>query len=537
MLAGVGSCQSGGGMPHDDTGWGRLDFDIVDVQEGRKPTKEPPFHVAGGRWTFLDCRGGTDALARFTVGLLVKGKDDAPVEWGKAWLAVPDRQAGTRLLGVFASTFFTDAPPSRVPQYPLQPLPIHLANLDLFRWTPGAGPEPPRHGWHRTKWFLQAEGYAEVYFDYNLELKTGSFLEKERDYRVDLVGMLAVALRDGSKPFRRLEDDPNLTPIGPRPGMAHLVLGRRSPSWFFSPGGRTLIYQDGKTVFALDLGGQDDAVELARFEYPPSAVHAVDERPNLLVQEPVPANPSEYSSNDPARVWYVPRGEEMRLLRGPQRHVGLGERPISPDGRYAILTKWGVLSSSVSIAELRTGAIRDINGGLLRSLDPIGWRGCEGGPLLVLAGPYDEDTKVREIFLADPATGVCVPTEQEQDDSTVHLVSPDGRVLAEVEGQERLVLTDLGTGQRRDFLFHPDDRPFVRPDSIEWKGSRYLLFHGQRKGLINKDTLKMNFPFPENGPGEATWYSICPDLSWVAYVMETSDGGGLYLAPMFVPPG
>ena len=55
-----------------------------------------------------------------------------------------------------------------------------------------------------------------MFFNYNLDARTGEFSEKDSGYRGDLVTVFAAQLRDGPRPERTPETDPNLAANGPR---------------------------------------------------------------------------------------------------------------------------------------------------------------------------------------------------------------------------------------------------------------------------------------------------------------------------------
>jgi len=134
---------------HDEDDRGNLPFEIIAAHEGRTPANEPPFYAAGGEWLFLDCRAGHEPPALFTVGVLAGGKDDRPRVRGKAWLAVADREAGARLVSLFADAFFVDEPPPLEPR-PLGPLLVRTANLDDLRRHLGERGTPPPDAWSST---------------------------------------------------------------------------------------------------------------------------------------------------------------------------------------------------------------------------------------------------------------------------------------------------------------------------------------------------------------------------------------------------
>jgi hypothetical protein len=321
------------------------------------------------------------------------------------------------------------------------------------------------------------------------------------------------------------------------------VLGRRSSHHVFTPGGRFLVFQDGNALLAVPPASPDDSVELARFEHPLWDVVPVDDEPTLLVVEDVPDDRGRMSSGDPMRIWWV--GGEKRLLRGPERWLGLGEEPVSPDRRYVALTQGKdrtdrrLRYTTVLLFDRETMKVTAIDIPN-RSLTPVGW--CGGGAGLRAVLVTDRwgrgDGEVREAFLADPATGGLTPDPEAT--ATLDLlrgvVSPDGKYLAEVVHEERLVLTDLATGRRREFAFHEDDLPFVHEECVEWINGRFLQFHGRRVALIDAVSLKMSFPLPGDDEGESSNHCFSPDLAWVAFERETLDGMCLYLGRVAIPP-
>jgi hypothetical protein len=136
-----------------------------------------------------------------------------------------------------------------------------------------------------------------------------------------------------------------------------------------------------------------------------------------------------------------------------------------------------------------------------RSLTPVGWRGSGASLRVVLVtNRWGHGGEGREAFLADPATGSLMedPDAAATLDRLRGVVSPDGKYLAEVEEEGRLVLTDLATGRRRAFVFHEDDLPFVHDECIEWTSSRFLQFHGRRVHHLLKaasDLIQVSCPF------------------------------------------
>ncbi len=139
--------------------------------------------------------------------------------WGDAILIVSDRETGARFVEAFGRAFSDEVPAPAKRAHVPRPLPIRTAVLgeDLNREVTG-GFSGRGGGWAATKWFPEHDGReAEVYFNYSLTERRGEFAEKDPDYGEDLVAVFASALRDGPRPGRTPDDDPNLTRTG-RPG-------------------------------------------------------------------------------------------------------------------------------------------------------------------------------------------------------------------------------------------------------------------------------------------------------------------------------
>ncbi len=242
-------------------------------------------------------------------------------------------------------------------------------------------------GWTATKWFPEHDGRSgEVFFNYNLGTRQGEFSEKDADYADDLIAILASAMRDGPRPQRSPDNDPNLTRTGPRIGKPRKLLSRLSSNYSFSPKGLVAIYQDGPTIWALridQLGGKPQAI--VRFEHSPWEVRVLNEDLDLIVQEGIPETPGMRSSGDPMRIWWVDgKTKEKKLLRGPGKDISLAEAPLSPDHRYVALHQW--MANPVGKGRTRFLQILDRENGEVRvfesqgrDLSLIGWKETEAG--------------------------------------------------------------------------------------------------------------------------------------------------------------
>lgn len=177
-------------------GW--LPFEIVAVHEGRQPASEPPHHAPSGAWTYLECAIGDESRVEFVVGTYNPPAEGAPFAWGEARMAVKEGSARALLLKWFATAFDTPVPtlPGNEP-LSKGPMALHTAVLgtDQVRASREGGFKDSGGGWVATKWLLESGGQeAEVYFNYNIDLGWGDFLETDEGYRQALLAILARTL-------------------------------------------------------------------------------------------------------------------------------------------------------------------------------------------------------------------------------------------------------------------------------------------------------------------------------------------------------
>ena len=521
-----------------------LPFKITAVHEKEKPSADAPFHINGGEWTFFDCQANSDSGVAFTVGILLKkSNDNTPLAWGNAVLAVKDREAGARFVELFSKDFSGKSPTPLKKPYVPRPLSIktallgHNMNREGAEGFAGAG-----GGWTATKWFPEHDGRSgEVFFNYNLAKRQGEFSEKDADYADDLVAVFASALRDGPRPERTPENDPNLTKKGPVLGNPRKLMSRLASHDSFSPGGRFAVYQDRATIFALSLDHLEETpFEVVRFDHSPWTVHVLDDDLNLLVQEGIPEGPGLKSSADPMRIWWVGgKGREKKLLRGPEKNLNLAGEAASPDRRYIAFNFWRDKIGEKGRTELLCVFDResgkttefDLQG---RALSVIGWKKTKDGMgALAVSNRWQFDKEPSQIFLANPATGKL--ERQEGVDARLEIdnpLSPDQKHRARIQKDE-LIVTDTDDGKQRRLVFHEDDHRFVGPGSVEWVSPRYLKFNGPRLALIDVTTMKMSYPVKADGASfQSHSYNFSSNIRWVLYQGEDGDGEGLFIAPV-----
>ncbi len=174
----------------------RLGFTITGVHRAVAPQAKAPFYAAGGAWTFFDAALEDAPDCTFTVGVAA-AKASGGFGFGEARLAVKDRAAATCLVEALGEAF--DAPAAEPKKNARVGPPLALNTAVL-----GVDVARGQHGgfggdgtWTATKWFLEAgDLYGEVFFNYDLTAKRGEFSQKDAEYDLDVVDIVAEKLRD-----------------------------------------------------------------------------------------------------------------------------------------------------------------------------------------------------------------------------------------------------------------------------------------------------------------------------------------------------
>ncbi len=517
-------------------------FKIRKIDEGRSPSPNPPYHVAGGEWTYLTCQTTGDASVAFTVGMsTTRDPSGALSVWSKAYLIVTDRHDGAKFVESF-HRYFGGNPP-KVTDTSFSPLPLLLTTTVLGedRYREAVAFSGEGGGWTATKWFPSHDGReAEVYFNYNLQANEGEFREKDADYADDLLAIWASAFRDGPRPERNPANDPTLTDVCPSIGLPRKLMSRSPDHYSFDPTGRFAVFVDGCTIQALAIGAPTtEPMAISHLDHPPWELRVLNEDLDLIVQEGIPEKPGARASSDPMRIWWI-RGarNEKALLRGPATELGLEASVVSPDLRYVALHQWR--GHSRTNDRRKVLIIVDRDAGTERvfdsspSLSVEGWLQTPAGFQAVIAGRLTRGQSPK-IYRADPGSGDLEVLEPEADISVDSRLSP-GRTHRFRVGDGELIITDLRTGIERGFIPHDDDLEYLDEDCVAWLNDRYLKFNGPRLALIDITMMKMCFPPSADGSRFPSYsYVFSPDFRWVLYEGETCDGGGLFLAPVAIP--
>lgn len=283
--------------------------------------------------------------------------------------------------------------------------------------------------------------------------------------------------------------------------------------------------------------------EVMHFDHSPWDLRVLSDDLDLVVQEGIQENSAYRSSGDPMRIWWVDgKSKERTPLRAPEKDLNLAESPVSPDLRYVGLGQYQGKPGTdgrckvLFILDRIDGTEKKfrLDG---KNLYLVGWKTTDAGvQAIVVTNRWQFDDEASELYLADPATGAL---EHQKDADARYdldnLLSPDGKHRVRV-GENDLVVTDVGTGEQRQFVFHEDDLEFVGEECIEWVSPRYLKFNGQRLAFIDVTTMKMCFPqSAEETQAASHTYKFSPDLRSGLFEGEDAEGPGLYLAPVELP--
>lgn len=521
-----------------------LPMHISNIRTGQKLVDSPPYYAPGGTWTLFDCVPTADARARFTVAVdqPPPPKGELPVSFSKAALLPGDRASGEQLVAAFASTFQQPVPTPRSPQ-PLKPVKLNTAVLGEHLGAPRLGLKENGGTWVATKWFLQDNGLdAEVYFDYDLSSGEAEFHQKDAEYDADLVESIALAVRDGPRPPRTPQNDPNLTDAGPHIENAQLIPNSAERSADFARGGKLLIlssFRPPSEAWAVPLDAPDQRIDLLKSDVILESVLCADADGNhVLACERFSKDATEIDPDDRHQIVWVDRTSGRREeLTGPWGALGMlfGEASISPDAHYAGIGGWVDVPAQhqrraiIHFYDLRarTCATADVSG---ESLELVGWTGDAAARRAVLLTGDRFDNLARRAFLADPATGVATPADGSAlPPSADPARSPDGKRRYVLHEKKSLDIIDVATGATRTFTFHEDDRHFAVDGCVTWLSPRFLEFDTSKQGFIDVESMKMSY-VPESSPEKPGW-KFSPDFKWAVQTTKSGIVFGKVVVP------
>ncbi len=528
---------------HAGEGEPLLALEITHVQTGKQVQDDAPFVVDGGDWTVLDCRARDDATLQLRIAVSSPGPvrgGSLPFRFGKAVLIVDDREAGARVVERVASALGTAVPKVKSPQ-PVKPLRLSTAVWgEKLESNGGSFVGSGRGTWTATKLFLQNDGFdAEVFFNYDLRSRRAEFTEKDPDYAEDLVGALAAGLRDGPRPPRTLQTDPNLTDRGPRIVALREIPDSKHLGFTFTPAGQLILRRsskEGSVAWLCDAAQPERRSELVRADGRIDRVLLSDDGQLVAVQETQVAQENTFSPDDPSRFWVIDRANGgRRQLTGPWDKGRL--EAFAPDGRFTVISSWEQHGDErrpvTHLLNLQTGESRPAQ--LPLAAEAVGWMDIGRQPRLVMltGSPYD-DAQPRQAYLVDPLTGAAEPARATADlprdaDPTL---SPDRKLRFQLHPHERVNIVDVATGQTRTFTFHEDDQRSADEHSVQWINPRFLLFGARRQAVIDARTLKMSYLADA---ADAPWFQFDPDFRWAITAVDNSLKIGQVEVPADAP--
>src|SRR5262245_6623650 len=248
------------------------------------------------------------------------------IAFGSGSLQSIDRTRGEKLVAGIARWLGEPVPPPATVPGELTPMPFHYVRI-------GA-----ENGWEANKLFLERGGHsAEVYLNLSGDGRTARLLEKDEEYRKDLIAFLLEALRDGRRPRRTPLSDRNFASAAPLVGETSPVVGGEHTSdgtWL------------GESYFAASSAPPWVLREWRAFDAPPRQVAMLDGRAVALMPAPrnrllalsvvYPTGRIGYSTGDPAAVMLteVNRWNVRVLVRRSREFRYIGGMPVvwSPDG-------------------------------------------------------------------------------------------------------------------------------------------------------------------------------------------------------------
>jgi hypothetical protein len=411
---------------------------------------------------------------------------------------------------------------------------------DVARWLgvePPPGPGTPgslepfnisyavlgdRDGWEATKLFLEfGHRYAEVFLNLHPSGTKAVLLEKDEEYREDLVALVALALRDGTPPRRKVASDPDLATDEPlvaelRPLRCEGELKRAT--WtargFLGVVGsrpaRFLLWADGSAA-PSDAGTADGVVTFL------AASPKGDRVAAMLVH---PGQPDAYSSDDPTDllVLDVP-GPVRTIARSESEFVLMSHSPaaFSPDGTLL------AVSAPVDSKPPRRSRVRVFHaatGGRLfetapsLDLDVEAWD-PEG--LVLCRAEFDDRLGYKRTWYrwapgsGDPGEIAPVPLRSPDrlysiaatEEGNLEVRGPDGvRTFASDDDEERTFFLGLGE-------FPP-----------QWCGPHGLVVSlGADLLLLDLETMKLRHVFADRG-----WSFVAADPSGKRILATDGEG-------------
>ena len=438
----------------------------------------------------------------------------AALRFEHAILSAPRPAAGAAFVAAVAGWLGTAAPLPPARAGVLDAVPITVAYL-------GAERRPDGRLWEARKLFFEEAGRsAEVYLNVSEDRRDAELLEKDEEYRGDLVALLAMALRDGHAPRRTAADDPALESDAPLVA-ALTALAAPAAGLIGGPVGSGYLAaadEPGRVLHWRDPA--EPPRELCRLAGRAHTLTvAANERFAALILIH-PADAAFLSSSDPGEVLIVDVAAGTCGAPGPDGGAAGAERistfsnvVFAPDGKtLAVSALHGAappLQKTTLVLDAATGRVLARTDPSLE-LAPDAWSAdglalaryrFEGDAMFVaryLWRPAAEDAP-----RAIPAPGPPRP------ETTFTFTSPDGRyaIRAAADGSALEVTGGKGSGgagARRLVRSRADDvgalKLIAAGTPPEWLGPHSLVLATDDLLVVDLATLRVRYLLPRT-PG------------------------------------
>lgn len=406
-----------------------------------------------------------------------RGTKDLPMAFGDGTITAANRDAGSAFLKAIANWLDAPVPAPREEQTPLEPVRITYVRLGT---TEAGKPEA-------MKLFLQSRKLeAEVYLNVMSDGTRATLLEKDEDYRKDLIAFLAMALRDGPPLRRSAKNDPELASDEPLLGHVVPLPGKAGHFCFAADG--TLL---GSTEHAL-LQWPDPSKEpvvAATFDAEVFDLKPAPRGSGVAVTLTQTENPGSYSIRDPEWVvlWDRATRTKTEIVSKTERGAAEG---WSPDAKKVVIAQRTSgkppLKSTVRIYDIDARALGDSTDSAFDA-DFEAW--TEAGILLHHADYSSDDHSGEHWYLWQGGHAPPVMTVQ----PAAAFASPDAAFHVVVDAEAIVARSKSGANQK--FVPKRDEDKdaieILRDEPPRFIGPHGLFFPAEEPFVLDLDSLRL----------------------------------------------
>jgi hypothetical protein len=388
-----------------------------------------------------------------------------------------ERSQGTGFVEAVARWLQQTTPPAG-PEGELGAFPLGYVRL-------GAG-----DGWESNKLLLEKGARkTELFFNLSADGRRARLVEKNEDYREDLLALLAMALRDGAPPRRSPQNDPLVASMEPLFGLFRpLTRGDRLRSMVAIEGGFLAAHE-------TKQGGRHLS-EVLLWRHPREAPRQVATSQGVfdgilpapggklcVLAVAYPRSDFALARTDPAELVVLDLGDGSIAKVVDVSALGL-TGAVAPDGRQVAI-------AGAKVTQVYDLPSRKLVASTEPALDvaPVRWT-ADG---LVLQH-LDFGSGKTALYLWQPGQG-------EPRELPGPLSSPDGRFRLEPT-KEGLTISGPG-GSRKVTATRPEDVEALDPlhpeDDPRWLGPQHLLVRLEEPMALDLATGKLHYLFPAAG--------------------------------------